>query len=112
MASYSNNENIMLNGQIAYFRKIGTMVNHGTIERPNALSAYTLSSEGYIGPNSVLHGTDLADTQEYIACENEMKSYLGNDWEEVQGERTIITNSNNIKARLLPRRTKYARFSR
>ena len=111
MTSESGTSNVLLTGQSAYFKKTGSMVNHGTVERNNALTTYSLS-EGYIGPDSVVHGTDLADTQEYIACENEMKTYLGNDWEEVSGERTIITNSNNIKERLLPRRTKYAKFSR
>lgn len=102
MASESATSNVLLTGQSAYVKKNGSMVNHGTIERPNALSAYSLTTEGYIGPNSVLHGTDLADTTEYEQCEAIMKSYLGENWEEDPQERTIITNSNKIKNMLLP----------
>ena len=102
MASESTTSNVLLTGQSAYVKKNGSMVNHGTIERPNALSVYSLTTEGYIGPNSVLHGTDLAETNEYLQCENAMKSYLGDNWEEDEQERTIITNSNKIKTMLLP----------
>ena len=105
MANENKNENIMLVGQTAYFKKNGSMINHGTIERPNALSAYTLSTEGYIGPNSVVHGTDLSDTSEYLQCEAIMKQYLGENWEENEQERTLITNSNKIKTMLLPGET-------
>lgn len=104
MASESTTSNVMLAGQIAYFKKNGNMINHGTIERPNALSAYSLT-EGYIGPNSVVHGTDLSDTSEYLQCEAIMKQYLGENWEENEQERTIITNSNKIKTMLLPGET-------
>lgn len=100
MASYSSTENIMLTGQVAYFKKNGSEINYGTVERQNALTAYSLS-EGYIGPNSILYGTDLASTSEYTECEADMQDYLGMRWEENQNERTIITNSNNIKNRLL-----------
>lgn len=102
MASESTTSNVLLTGQTAYVKKNGSMVNHGTVERPNALSAYSINTEGYIGPNSVLHGTDLADTTEYKQCEAVMKSYLGENWEEDPQERTIITNSNKIKTMLLP----------
>lgn len=102
MASESTTSNVLLTGQSAYVKKNGSMVNHGTIERQNALTAYSINTEGYIGPNSVLHGTDLAETTEYEQCEAVMKSYLGENWEEDPQERTIITNSNKIKTMLLP----------
>lgn len=105
MASESTTSNVLLTGQTAYTKKQGSMVNHGTIELPNALSPYSLNTEGYIGPNSVLHGTDLAETNEYLQCESTMKNYLGENWEEVENERTIITNSNKIKTMLLPGET-------
>lgn len=103
MASYTTTENIMLTGQSAYFKKNGSMTNHGIVERQNALSAYSLG-EGYVAPNSVVHGTDLGDTTEYIQCENAMKDYLGVNWEDtpVDDERLIVTNSNVIKNMLLP----------
>ena len=104
MASESNNSSVMVAGEIAYLRKIGTMVNRGTLNLPDALSSRSYE-EGYIGPNSVLHGTDLADTNEYLQCETSMKSYLGESWQEVPNERTIITNSNVIKNMLLPGET-------
>lgn len=104
MASENKNENVMLTGQSAYFKKSGSMTNHGTIELENALSSHSYS-EGYIGPNSVLHGTDLAETTEYTQCETIMKNYLGDNWEENENERTIITNSNKIKSMLEPGET-------
>ena len=100
MASYSGNENIMVSGQIAYFRKTGTMANHGTLDFPNGLTARSYS-EGYVGPNSILHGTDLAETPDYSQCEADMEEYLDDDWEEVVGERPVITNANNIKDALV-----------
>lgn len=104
MASESKLENVMLTGQNAYFKKNGSMKNHGTIELENALSAHSYD-EGYIGPNSILHGTDLAETNEYTQCEFMMKTFLEDAWEEKEGERTIITNGNNIKTALLPGET-------
>lgn len=101
MASESKLENVMLTGQNAYFKKNGSMTNHGTIELENALSSHSYD-EGYIGPNSILHGTDLATTEEYTQCEIVMKNYLGDNWEETENERSIITNSNKIKSMLLP----------
>ena len=101
MANYSESENIMLSGQTAYFKKTGTMANLGVIEIPNALSAYSYS-DGYIAANSVVHGTDLANTSEYIECENEMKWYMGEHWIENTEERSIIANSNVIKTLLGP----------
>lgn len=107
MASESTTSNVLLTGQSAYTKKNGSMVNHGTIERQNALSAYSLPSSGYVGPNSILHGTDLEDTTEYIECELEMHSYLGENWEDtpVSNEQLIVTNSNKIKNMLLPGET-------
>ena len=105
MANESTTSNVLLTGQSAYTKKNGSMVNHGTIERQNALSAYSLSQEGYVGPNSVLHGTDLAETSEYTTCESTMRTYLGENWEVDPNERTIITNSNKIKTMLLPGET-------
>ena len=105
MASENKNENVMLTGQTAYFKKNGSMTNLGVIERPNALSAYSMTTEGYVASGSILHGTDLADTNEYIECENVMRNYLGENWQEVENERTIITNSNVIKNMLLPGET-------
>ena len=101
MANENKLENVMLTGQSAYFKKSGSMTNHGSIELENALSSHSYD-EGYIGPSSVLHGTDLAETKEYIQCESVMKSYLGDNWEENNNERTIITNSNKIKSMLEP----------
>ena len=99
MASYSNNENIMVSGQIAYFKKNGTMRNYGTLNLPNANIARTYN-EGYIAENSILHGTDLADTTDYIETETSMRLLLDEDWEEKPNERTIITNANNISTAL------------
>lgn len=99
MASYSNNENIMVSGQTAYFKKNGTMTNHGTLNLPNANIARTYN-EGYIAENSILHGTDLADTTDYIETETSMHLLLDEDWEEKPNERTIITNANNISTAL------------
>lgn len=104
MASENKTENVMLNGQSAYFKKSGSMTNHSTVELENALSSHSYS-EGYIGPNSILHGTDLAETTEYTQCEAIMKNYLGDNWEENENERTIITNSNKIKSMLEPGET-------
>ena len=101
MASYSSNENIMLSGQSAYFKKTGTMVNHGTLNFPNALTSKSYS-EGYVGPDSILHGTDLADTTDYITAESSMKEYLDTNWVEIEGERTIISNSQVIQTALAP----------
>lgn len=100
MANENKLENIMLTGQNAYFKKEGSMTNHGTIELENALSSHNY--EGYIGPNSVLHGTDLAETNEYAQCESLMHAFLEDAWEEKENERTIITNANNTKNTLLP----------
>ena len=105
MPSYVENENIMLSGQTAYFKKTGSMVNLGTIEIANTLIAHEYEN-GYIGPNSVIYGTDLADTPEYIECENEMKTYLGSHWVESSEERSIIANSQVIKTLLEPASTK------
>lgn len=99
MANEITTENTMLVGQTAYFKKTGSMVNHGKLNLANALSS-RYYSEGYIAPDSVLHGTDLATTAEYKECETTMKAYLGSDWEEKEGERTIYTNANNINERL------------
>lgn len=101
MASYSSNENIMLSGQSAYFKKTGTMVNHGTLDFPNALTAKSYS-EGYIGPDSILRGTDLAETPDYINAEANMKDYLDTNWIEIEGERTLISNSQVIQTILAP----------
>lgn len=101
MVSESTTSNVMLTGQSAYIKKNGSMVDRGTIEIPNALTSHSYG-EGYIGPNSVIHGTDLADTSEYQQCEMAMEDYLQDHWQEISGERTIITNSNVIKQMLLP----------
>ena len=63
MANENKTENVMLTGQTAYFRKSGAMVNIGTLDLPNALVSRSYA-EGYIGPNSIIHGTDLAETTE------------------------------------------------
>lgn len=99
MASESNTSNVMVNGQIAYIRKTGSMTNHGVIEI-NDTSVVHNYSEGYVAPTSVVHGTDLADTTEYTQCETDMENYLGEHWVENPNERTIITNSNVIKTML------------
>lgn len=104
MASEIKTENVMLTGQTAYFKKSGSMVNRGTLDLPDANIARSYA-EGYIGPNSVLRGTDLATTSEYLSTENAMKDYLQEDWEEDENERTIITNATNIATRLLPGET-------
>ena len=101
MASYSGTENIMLSGQIAYFRKTGGMTNHGTLNLTNALTAKSYS-EGYIGPDSILHGTDLAETTDYVTAESNMKEYLDTNWVEIEGERTIVSNSQVIQTALAP----------
>lgn len=101
MANYLDNENIMLSGQTAYFKKTGSMVNRGKLEIPNALSAHSYD-EGYIAPDSVLYGTKLEDTAEYIECENLMKVYCGKRWVDSAEELSIIVNSNVMKSLLEP----------
>ena len=101
MASETTIENVMLSGQTAYFKKTGSMINRGTLDLPNALVARNYA-EGYVGPDSVLHGTDLATTSDYLSAESLLQNYLEEDWTEVQNERTLITNSNVITTALTP----------
>lgn len=103
MASETKTENVMLTGQSAYFKKNGSMVNHGKIEISDTNTKSYSYSEGYVAPNSVIHGTDLANTSEYEACEVAMETYLENYWETKPDERTLVTNSNVIKDLLEPR---------
>lgn len=105
MASYSNNESVMVEGQIAYFRKGGSIANVGTLNLSDALTARNYI-ESYIGPNSILHGTDLATTADYISTESSMQNYMGDDWVEDPNERTIITNANKIATMLSSGKTK------
>lgn len=101
MASEVKTENVMLDGLVGYFRKTGTMTNYGTLELNKALVTRTYD-EGYVGPNSILKGTDLADTSEYLECKYAMKDYLGNYWVDTESERDIIANTNVLKELLLP----------
>lgn len=105
MASEGTTSNVMVSGDVAYFRKTGSMTNFGTIDLPDGNTARSYG-EGYVGPNSVVRGTDLSDTTEYKRCETAMKTFLGEDWEEDPEEETIITNANNIKVRLSPEEIK------
>ena len=102
MASETKTENVMLTGQTAYFKKQGSMVNRGTIEITDTNTKSYSYAEGYVGPNSVIHGTDLADTSEYEQCEVAMETYLDNHWTIKENERTIVTNSQVVKDLLEP----------
>ena len=95
MASDTTTSDVLLTGQTAYVKAQGTMVNHGTIEIPdgNTLHSY---GKGYVGPNSIIHGTPLEDIAEYKNCETDMKAYLGENWEEDPEEYTLITNANKV----------------
>lgn len=102
MASETKTENVMLTGQTAYFKKQGSMVNRGTIEITDTNTKSYSYAEGYVGPNSIIHGTDLADTSEYEQCEVAMETYLENHWTVKENERTIVTNSRVVKDLLEP----------
>lgn len=102
MASETKTENVMLTGQTAYFKKQGSMVNRGTIDISDTITRSYSYAEGYVGPNSIIHGTDLDDTTEYQNCEFTMKTYLDDHWTEKENERTIVTNSQVIKDLLEP----------
>lgn len=95
MAVDSTTSGALVSGQTGYIKAQGTITNRGTIELPNGNTAHSYG-EGYVGPNSVIHGTNLDDTAEYLECETAMEDYLGESWEVDPNEYTIITNANNI----------------
>lgn len=102
MASENKNENIMLTGQTAYFKKSGSMENFGTVTL-NTPNNYTEYGPGFIDENSSIKATELTKSQDYIATDASMQEYLGTDYYDGESEGyTVKDNAELIHNELSP----------
>lgn len=103
MASESVNSNVLLTGQTAYVKKQGSMVNLGTIVIPNTETSVPHTYEnGFIDEGSKIEGTILEDTTDYKTCEQNMRMYLAQDFDDKTEGYTVKNNAVAMANTLLP----------
>lgn len=111
MASENKNENVLLEGQTAYFKKNGSMRNLGvvTANTPDSSSVY---ENGYIAEGSVIKGTTLELSTDYTDTEREMRTFLGEFFDEnVEGYK-VQANAEKITTELAPYCTKFKEYAK
>lgn len=102
MASENKNENVMLTGQTAYFKKNGSMTNYGklTIDNQEVSVAY---GPGFVDEGSTLQPAVLETSADYENTLEDMQLYLGDDFIEETEDYLVKTNAENIATELQPR---------
>lgn len=102
MASENKNENVLLKGEIGYFKKTGSMNNYGVVNTADINTSYSYP-DGFIDVGSTIMAAKIEETVEYRTCESNMKSYLGSNWEEPPaGTYSIVHNMEKMYNMLNP----------
>lgn len=104
MASENKNENVMLTGQTAYFKKNGSMTNYGVITSDNQEVTDTYGP-GFIDEGSTVGIAKLETAQDYIDTLKDMRLYLGDDFVNESEDYLVKTNAENISNELSTRNT-------
>lgn len=111
MASENKKENVLLTGEIGYFKKTGSMTNYGVVTTTDINVSYSYP-DGFIDEGSTIAAAKIEGTTEYRNCENNMKSYLGTNWEEPpEGEYSIVHNMTKMYNMLNPVATEIANIA-
>lgn len=109
MASENKNENVMLTGQTAYFKKNGSMTNYGTIVK-DTQDSYSDYGPGYIAPNSVIKGASLEKSNDYKNTETAMKVFLGDFYDDEAEGYKVKANAEKINDALTPYYSKFQQY--
>ena len=104
MASENKNENVMLAGQTAYFKKNGSMTNYGVVTSNNQEVTDTYGP-GFIDEGSTVGIAKLETAQDYIDTLKDMRLYLGDDFINESKDYLVKTNAENISNELSTRNT-------
>lgn len=102
MPSENKKENVMLTGQTAYFKKSGSMVNHGKIDIVDQESAVVYEM-GYIEEGSTLGKAVLETSADYESTVNSMEVYLEDDFIAEADTYLVKANAEKIATEIAPR---------
>lgn len=109
MASESNFSNVLLEGQVAYTKKEGSMENFGSVTIDDQEHATTYGP-GFIDVNSKIKPASLEKSQDYMDTLLDMRLYLAGDFVEETTDYLVKTNAENILTELTPRENKLQRL--
>lgn len=104
MASENKNENVMLTGQTAYFKKNGSMTNYGVVTANNQEVTNTYGP-GFIEEGSTIGAAVLETSQDYVDTLNNMRTYLTEDFIDESEDYLVKANAENISTQLASRAT-------
>lgn len=102
MPSENKNENVLLTGQSAYFKKNGSMTNYGKITSDNQ-EISNVYGPGFIDEGSTIATATLEKSKDYIDTLSSMRTYLGKDFIEESEDYLVKTNAENISNNLSTR---------
>lgn len=105
MASENKNENVMLTGQTAYFKKNGSMTNYGKVTVADQEHTTTYGP-GFIDEESTIQPAILETSDDYKQTLADMKLYLAGDFIEEAEDYLVKANAENIVNQLSTRATK------
>lgn len=104
MASENKNENVLLDGQNAYFKKNGSMTNYGELTLDNQETTNTYGP-GFIDENSTIGAALLEQSNDYKDTLQNMRLYLGEDFISESEDYLVKVNAENIIENVSPRET-------
>lgn len=103
-ATFNANENVMLTGQTAYFKKNGSMTNLGVITSNNQEITNNYGP-GFIDEGSTIGIAELETSLDYINTLSDMELYLGDDFIDESEDYLVKANAENISTELSTRCT-------
>lgn len=101
MASENKNENVLLTGQTAYFKKSGSMTNFGVIEL-NTQDSSSNYGPGFIDEGSKIHAVKLETSNDYKNTEIAMQNFLGEFYDDELAGYKVKENAIKINEALTP----------
>lgn len=102
MASENKNEEVLLTGQNAYFKKNGSMTNYGELTLNNQEITNTYGP-GFIDENSTIGAASLEQSSDYVDTLQNMRLYLGEDFISESEDYLVKANAENIINTVSPR---------
>lgn len=102
MASENKNEEVLLTGQNAYFKKNGSMTNYGELTLNNQETTNTYGP-GFIDENSTIGAASLEQSSDYVDTLQNMRLYLGEDFISESEDYLVKANAENIINTVSPR---------
>lgn len=104
MPSEIKTENVMLTGKTAYFKKTGSMVNHGVVISDDQTKR-DIYTDGFIDEGSKIGAAELESSTDYINTLNSMRDFLRDDFISEDDDYLVKVNAENIVSQLQPKAT-------